>query len=239
MVVDYKWMHDRLHEFVDLCEQYDRLRDVGPTLKADVAYQEMWRAEPTIRKIFGVLDPRLADKLELDDMAGDAIARRLCHQALGIIDDREEWAARLQPDAPTLPADRFHVWVWDAASTYWETNHFKAAVNAAATSINARIQSKVDRRDISDADLMNQAFTEKPKPGQRYLQLPGDISSDRTLQSRNRALRPFADGCFAGLRNPAAHEHSEHDWHEQKALEYLAALSILARWVDECEVKYG
>jgi hypothetical protein len=43
-----------------------------------------------------------------------------------------------------------------------------------------------------------------------------------------------AAGCFAGIRNPASHEHGD-DWSEQKALEYLAALSILARWIDECE----
>jgi hypothetical protein len=52
------------------------------------------------------------------------------------------------------------------------------------------------------------------------------------------ALRPFAEGCFAGLRNPAAHEHGP-EWDEQRALEYLAAFSILARWIDECRVKHG
>jgi Protein of unknown function (Hypoth_ymh) len=67
--------------------------------------------------------------------------------------------------------------------------------------------------------------------------LTGDATADRTLKNRSRALRPFAEGCFAGIRNPAAHEHSETDWTEQKALECLAALSVLARWIDECEVQ--
>ena len=41
-------------------------------------------------------------------------------------------------------------------------------------------------------------------------------------------------GCAQGIRNPQAHPSS--DLTEQEALEQLAALSVLARWVDECEV---
>jgi hypothetical protein len=36
---------------------------------------------------------------------------------------------------------------------------------------------------------------------------------------------------FAGIRNPLAHE-VDVEMSQQQALEYLAALSILARWVD-------
>ncbi|WP_349318949.1 TIGR02391 family protein [Mycolicibacterium canariasense] len=40
----------------------------------------------------------------------------------------------------------------------------------------------------------------------------------------------------AGIRNPFNHEgHMDID--EQRALEYLAALSVLARWVDDAEVE--
>jgi hypothetical protein len=159
-------------------------------------------------------------------------------RALGILDDMDDWAVRLRPDAPALPADHFHRWVWDAARTFWESKHYRAAVDQAATAINAHTQTKIGRTDIFDDDLMNQAFTEKPKPGQAYLRLPGDDTMDKTLKSRNNALRPFGAGCFAGIRNPATHEHGA-DWTQQKALEYLAALSILARWIEECEVKYG
>jgi len=88
---------------------------------------------------------------------------------------------------------------------------------------------------VFDTDLMNQVFTDRPKPGQAYLRLPGD-PTDLTIKDRNRALRPFAEGCFAGIRNPAAHQHGP-DWPEQRALEYLAALSVLARWIDDCDLK--
>jgi hypothetical protein len=45
----------------------------------------------------------------------------------------------------------------------------------------------------------------------------------------------FAEGLFAGVRNPLAHE-SDTDLDEEVALEYLAAISVLARWVDEAVV---
>jgi hypothetical protein len=50
--------------------------------------------------------------------------------------------------------------------TFWDSKHYRAAVDAAATAINAHTQNKIVRRDISDNDVMNQAFTEKPKAGQ-------------------------------------------------------------------------
>ena len=238
-VMDHDWMRERLKDFDKTAYQFiDNEKDYGWDADSDNLWHQLWRAEPTIRKIFGALDATLADDFDLNASAGVAMARNLAHRALGILDDRDEWAVRLQPEAPSLPADQFHPWVWDAAQTFWKSKHYRAAVDAAATAINAHTQTKVGRRDISDNDLMNQAFTERPKAGQVYLRLPGDATNDQTLRSRNNALRPFAESCFAGIRNPATHEHGD-DWSQQKALEYLAALSILARWIDECDVLHG
>ncbi len=41
-------------------------------------------------------------------------------------------------------------------------------------------------------------------------------------------------GCAQGIRNPQAHPSP--DITEEEALEQLAALSVLARWVDACDV---
>jgi hypothetical protein len=232
-----QWMRQRLEEFSDLAQRYQQARRPGEIVTDNEFRQRLFRAEPTVRKILSVLDQKLADELDLDQVAGEAMARNLVNRALGILDDMDAWAANLAPDAPVLPADQFHPWVWDAARTFWESEHYRKAVDVAANAVNAHTQSKVGRNDVFDTDLMNQIFTDKPKPGQVYLQLPGD-QADQTIKSRNRALRPFAEGCFAGLRNPAAHEHGP-DWDAQKTLESLAALSILARWIDECMVMHG
>jgi Protein of unknown function (Hypoth_ymh) len=232
-----QWMRERLEAFRGLVWSYEATRPTGAYIGDRNRRHELFQALPTVKKILGTLDPALAEQINLDQMAGEAMALNLVAQGLGMLDDMDEWAANLTPDAPVLPADQFHPWVWDAARTFWESKHFRKAVDVAATAINAHTQSKVGRTDVFDADLMNQVFPEQPKASQVYLRLPGDPNG-KTIKSRNNALRPFAAGCFAGIRNPATHEHGP-DWGEQKALEYLAALSVLARWIDECEVLRG
>ena len=179
----------------------DNEKDYGWDSDSDNFWHQLCRAEPTIRKIIGRprCDARRRLRSQRQRRGRDgAQSRAPC--TLGILDDMDEWAVRLQPEAPSLPADQFHPWVWDAAQTFWKSKHYRAAVDAAATAINEHTQTKVGRRDISDNDLMNQAFTERPKAGQVYLRLPGDATNDQTLRSRNNALRPFAESCFAGIR---------------------------------------
>ncbi|SKD36121.1 TIGR02391 family protein [Mycobacteroides abscessus] len=232
-----QWMYDKLEEFGRLAKLYDDSIPVGYSLGNEGRRSDLYRAEPTARKILERLDHRLAAKLDLGRPAGEAEAIGIVNQALGILEDENEWAANLGSDAPTIAADKLHQWIWAPAQTFWESEHYRAAVDAAARAINAHTQKKIGRKDIHDDDLMNQAFAEKPKSGQKYLRWPGD-PEDKTVKSRNNALRPFAQGCIAGIRNPAAHEHGD-DWDEHEALEKLAALSILARWIDECEVRVG
>jgi hypothetical protein len=99
-------------------------------------------------------------------MSPEFAAIRQAERGLGVLADREEVAARLVPDAPVLPADEFHPWVWNSARTLWESHHYRQAVQAAATTLNAKIQDKVQRRDISDAKLVQEVFSEStPRRG--------------------------------------------------------------------------
>lgn len=43
-------------------------------------------------------------------------------------------------------------------------------------------------------------------------------------------------GAFLAIRNVAAHEEDT-DWGQQEALEYLATLSVIAHWIEECTVE--
>jgi hypothetical protein len=47
-------------------------------------------------------------------------------------------------------------------------------------------------------------------------------------------LLQFGQGCFAAIRNPATHGTTE--MAPQEALEQLAILSTLARWIDHCKL---
>jgi hypothetical protein len=128
-----------------------------------------------------------------------------------------------------------HPWVRDAAKDSWLTGSYRHSVEQAAKSINAETQTKLRRRDLSDLGLINESFSEKPpEHGKPRLRFPGDRETS-TWANRMRGARAFAEGCFAGIRNVAAHERDV-DWTRQVAFEYLCAFSILARWIDECEV---
>jgi hypothetical protein len=75
---------------------------------------------------------------------------------------------------------------------------------------------------------MEQAFSkEDPQPGSPRLWCPGD-HDDRTVKGQQEGAHRFAAGCFLAIRNPAA--HGKGDWNPVTAFEWLAALSIVARW---------
>lgn len=139
----------------------------------------------------------------------------------------------LGEDAPDLNAGKMHAWVWEGAQSLWASGHFSEAVEGAAKKLNAETQNKVGRRDVSETDLFNQSFgDDTPQADRPRLRLPDD-DDGKTSKSIRRGIRAFAEGSFAAIRNPAAHDGTELS--ETEALEQLAALSILARWVDRAE----
>jgi hypothetical protein len=158
-------------------------------------------------------------------------------RATGIHEFGEEARQRMRPDSPDLTAEQFHPWVWDAAAPLWYAGSRQEAVHAAARSVNARMQQKRGHHDKSDAALCREFFSlDPPAPRRPRLRFRGYTRTDQTWRSRQQGAMDFGAGCFAGIRNPAAHEHGL-SLSEQVALEQLAAFSLLARWIDECEVE--
>ena len=230
--MDRGWMQERLEEFRAVCEQYSyscRNGSIGdPSLQA-----RMHRLEPTARAVLKALDPDLAS-FNLDTMAGEYEGIYAADKGLGMLADLDDVATRLRPEAPSLPADQLHPWVWDAARTFWDAGAHAVAVEQGAKSITAHTQRKTGCQ-LAD-DLMSQVWSdEPPKVGRPRLRFPGDRNT-KTWQSRQRGARALAQGCYSGIRNIVAHEHAP-DWPQQFALEYLACLSVLARWINEAVVE--
>lgn len=229
LFVDVTWMRQKLEEFISVARQ-----SVEASRHNDFSFlSELRRREYAVKEILKSLDPELA-KFNLDQMVPEFEAIGQAERGLGVLTDREEVGARLAPDAPVLPANRFHPWVWDSARTLWESHHYRQGVQTAATTLNAKIQDKVGRRDVSDAKLVQEVFREgAPEPGKARLRVPGD-PADETIQSRQRGALQLGLACTSLIRNPASHEDEE--WDEQVALERLAVLSVFARLIDECGV---
>ena len=148
----------------------------------------------------------------------------------------QEIRENLGEDAPELSAAELHDWVWSGAKSLWQSGHYREAVEGAIKKLNAETQNKVRRRDVSETDLFRQAFSLDPAAiGKTRLRRMASDGSD-TYKSVQRGAMAFAEGVFAGIRNPLSHE-ADQELSEQEALEYLAALSVLARWVDKSEVE--
>jgi hypothetical protein len=234
--MDRDWMRQQLDDFVTLVEKYEHSRDPAEYVGDGKLNDELHRAEPTLKQILQLLDPQLAEKINIDMMAGPALARNEAQRGIGILTSMDEWAVRLTPDAPALAADRFHPWVWDPAAPLWAADAYQDAVLAAARTVNRRVQQKIGRHGASDADLFLQTFDMKDAvPGKARLRFSGDRTSP-TWRARQEGAKYFGAGVFQGIRNVAAHEDGV-SWSQQEALEHLAALSVLARWVDEATVE--
>ena len=158
------------------------------------------------------------------------------NQLIGILDQQDDYERILGPAGPTLAANRLHPWVWDAAASLWDGGHYDSAVHAAYKAVERQTQVSISRLDLDGKALYGQAFSTKdPSPGEKRLRFP-DINrtqEPKRWTSAHEGARNLGMGCAQGIRNPQAHPSP--DITEQEALEQLAALSVLARWVEECE----
>jgi hypothetical protein len=159
---------------------------------------------------------------------------RQAEYALGKLRTDAQTRAILGSVAPTMAADALHPLIWDAASKRWDAGHYSDAVQRAATFLNANVQDATGRRDVSDSALMQQTFSlEPPQPERPRLRWPGN-DDDLNVKTMRVGILNMAQGVFSAIRNPAT--HSTDDVERQEALEQLATLSILARWIDRCEL---
>ena len=66
------------------------------------------------------------------------------------------------------------------------------------------------------------------------LRLPGFTPGTDDFKSAQDGAKLFGMGCFQSIRNLTTHQQEQPS--EDRALEMLAALSLLARWIGEAEV---
>jgi hypothetical protein len=165
--------------------------------------------------------------------------RDAAKRLLARLDSHAEVEEKLGTDlSPRLSAAALHPLIWRGAQAQWSTGHRHEAVLAAAKAVNSHLQAKVSRRDISESDLIRQSFSDKPaEPGKPRLKFSSVIDY-QTRESMRQGVMQFGSGCFAAIRNPVGHlPNDEIELDEQTALERLAALSLLARWIDEAHVE--
>lgn len=228
----------RLKRFIDAADRVVHKWEIDYTdpewLKAEF---ELLECEIIVRRIISSFD---FIPVERESSCGPVFYwRDLRDQALrvkGVCENYEEMERALAPSDPVASAGYLHEWIWGAAEQLWLASAYQESVSAAARSVNARIQQKSGRRDISESDLVMQVFDIKPpEVGKPRLWMPGD-RDDPTWRSLQEGVKFYGVGCFKAIRNPAAHKEST-NWGEQEAMEYLSSFSVFARWVSEADLR--
>ncbi|WP_307786381.1 TIGR02391 family protein [Streptomyces clavuligerus] len=153
-----------------------------------------------------------------------------------VLDSADQMLGRLEAMAwkaeaelpPTTGVEAMHPTIWGAAKRLWPDGHYRLAVQSAAERLTGQLRTRTGLANLDATNLYEKAFTAK-RP---LLLWPGD-PADRSVSSMINGLAKYAPGVNMTIRNTATHDDTELT--AQEALERLAALSLLARWIDECQ----
>lgn len=150
--------------------------------------------------------------------------------------------AEVESGIPAFAPSRLHPLIWSAAADHWTIHHYRVAVAEAAETLTSHWKARLDRQDVDATPFWQQTLSEgDPAPGRPKLVWP-DQSDSKTAKGMRGGLPAFGKvlaGLSVGLnltvRNSAAHDREEIT--EQEAMERLAAYSLLARFLDQCEIR--
>jgi hypothetical protein len=223
---------NREDAFQEVIEYWGLVEKAGrhPPLSGDrrAVMRDVNQRLPAINKILRGLAPDLWP-IEAQRVSEHLAAAPRVKRALGILGGWDAMTSSQQrAGEPVLPMSALDPVVSEAALPLWLAEKYRQAVNDAATSLNVYAQGRIGRHDISNKDLMAQAFSEKgPEAGKSRLRCPGNPETE-TVRSQLDGARVFAIGTFQAIRNPA--HHLTGDWNPALAFHHLAALSQVTYW---------
>ena len=114
-----------------------------------------------------------------------------------------------------------------AVAKLFRDGHYANAVEDACKVLDGLVKIRSGRNDISGTELMQNVFSPK-NPVLKFSDL-----QTQTEQSEQQGMMFLYAGAMLALRNPRAHEIIEDD--PEKALEYIAFLSLLAKSLDKAK----
>jgi len=186
-----------------------------------------------LEEIAEQIDPGgLTERFRKDAAGSWAGAEEAVLRLRGILEFEADHKQILGPQGPTLSAEGLHPWVWNAATNLWSNEHYGEAVAAAAKAVEKQAQLKLDRRDLTGYRLYSKLFVSKNHL-EYGLVFPQFDTETENWTSAHDGARHYGMGCALRIRNLLV--HGAIDVSEQTGLEYLAALSLLARWIDAAE----
>ena len=201
------------------------------------SHSKLLQLQPLVEQIAEVVDPH--EPISRFKPQGQywkwRMAKEAAERLAGILSQSERRDTLFPSRGPSLNADRLHEWAWDAARARWDDGYYSDAVTAAAEAVQHKVRVSLGRRDLTGAKLYEQAFSlNEPTQKNPRLRLSHiDPEDAETWRSAHQGAMHLGSAAAMGIRNLAAHHQA--DLSEQEALEQLAVLSVLARWVEASE----
>ena len=229
----YSWAEAELRAFIEAVDASKAFRPRDS--KEPIA--KVKQMLPVVREILLRLDPRLAD-FKVGGLTGWDAAEDAAHAGIGAIKAATEVEARMGSPRGHSGLEGFHPTVQAAARKSFGNEDYTQAVSLAAEQVVQSVRAQTDRMELTGVDVWQQAFSsDEPKPDAPRLRWPGD-KNNADVRTMNSGLRNLSLGLQMTVRNPSAH-HPDEPESRQGALERLAALSLLATLIEQCDLVQG
>lgn len=227
------WALEQLENYLGLLERV-------PLPAGEQRVNKKSRTRGTEREIKEATHVVSAIEEALHDRPARWVNRDLAMRLRWELTDGDEVRQRLGLDVPppAYSGEIMHPWVWDAASSHWDSGNFDAAVWAAGVNVNSRLQKKCSRKDIGESKLLNEAFSlDDPAEGRPRLRLI-DRSNPDLFRDVHIGAASLGRGLYSAVRNPINHVGADvHGFGEAESMEALAGFSLLSRWIERAGVE--
>jgi uncharacterized protein (TIGR02391 family) len=236
----------KLQRRIDELEAFVEIPKVrGDTSAKDIAVSN---TRETIREVFGDLSPEFQEHQSIRMWGGpmymgmedheiataEEVGRvRIIGTLRGLIARIEEKAADFVSEGgaasprSTLDYLNLHPRIAGVASELFEDGHHWQAVFEASKALVNYVKERSGKHDLDGTNLMRTVFS-KNAPVLKF----NNLSSQTELDEQEGMMHLF-EGVVLGIRNPGGHAFPEGT--EQRAVEYLSLISLLAYRAQEAQ----
>jgi hypothetical protein len=147
-----EWAIKQISSFIAMLDSYEYfqrhriLSSLISFLRGPMAqsFEEKILAEvPAVQRILASVDSRHEKDFSIEVWYGKVVVpprtREVLVYARTLLSKEAELDKNLTPQF-SIDASQLHAWVWEAAKSLLETRHYREAVQAAGTSVNAHLQ---------------------------------------------------------------------------------------------------
>lgn len=189
------------------------------------------RSRPVIESIMLAIDPDTAiDELNRKGSEGFAAPIDQCDRLIGLIENAPLVRDIIgNPEPLLLCASGLEANVIKEVILQWKLGYYSEAICQVYLKLERKAQQKLGE-EKTGTNLWEKCFAMKGG-----LKISGQIGTAETQKSERQGVQRLAQSVSLLVSNPIVHTPSdEKNLSEEEALEYLAMLSSLSRWLDRC-----